>query len=125
MKKVALLFIFTISSISFCNAQKNKGRIQIIGSNFEHSKLWSKSDTFSKNEGLKKLNKLWNSLSKSERADRRYAYANAKDYILRSRSRGRCVYDKPLERTFKNNNPNDPKAGIVIIIKKGCAFGDK
>ena len=107
-----LLFVAKLLSMS----KKHRGRIQAQGGGTEKSESWSQDEPLSKADGLSLLGKLWNKLTKKERAAREKQYEDAKRYIENIKG----GVDAVKKKTFRNRKTKDVRIDIEILA--GTAF---
>lgn len=102
----------------------NRGRIQIQGKKpyVEKSFSWSGQDVITASVGLAELDKLWNSLSKTEQADRLDAYRCAKQFINNAQKNGGITAPPTATMSCKDSKRKDPSARIDIEVHSGKAF---
>lgn len=101
----------------------HRGRIQIQGNdmNPEKSSAWSLYSPLTKQDGLNRLDALYNALTTRQKEDRVQAYAKAKAFISAAPSTG---YSAVIRRTFQNSPVRDNTIRIDIEILAGNAFID-
>lgn len=101
---------------------ENRGRIQIQGKKpyIEKSSAWTTTSPITYQEGLSRLDNLWNSLSPAEQKERKQAYECAKKYIENAGKLGGL--SAPVSKTCQDKVRKDPQARIDIEIKTGKAF---
>ncbi|MGQ8819678.1 hypothetical protein [Bibersteinia trehalosi] len=122
--KFKALFIGTLFSLVSTSvlANEHRGRIQIQGSNpyVEKSYSWAAKTPIKATEGLKQLDKLWNSLTTSQQKERKKAYECAKNFILAAqKTNGINGY---IAKTCKDPTAKDKSARIDFEIHSGKAF---
>ena len=107
-----------------------RGRIQAQGKNppVEKSVKWEGYEEAGegppdRHDGLAMLNRLWRSLTTSEKKDRLEALQKAAKWIMNAPPEGYPAEGK--SKSFQNRNPRDPQARIDIEIRAGHAFGDR
>ena len=100
----------------------HRGRIQAQGSNphVEKSQAWAQGAPLTHADGLEKLDLVWNSLSKSEKADRVGAYECAKKFINNAANAGGV--SAPVQKKCQDRNRKDSSARIDIEVTTGIAF---
>lgn len=101
----------------------HRGRIQMQGNdmNPEQSSAWSLYSPLTKQDGLNRLDALYNALTTRQKEDRAQAYARAKTFINAAPSTG---YSAVIRRTFQNSPVRDNTIRIDIEILAGNAFID-
>lgn len=107
------------------SAQSHVAKIQIQGDDMKpmKSKTWDKGSICSKEEGVKMLNDLWNSLSSSQKKEREEAYREARDYISNAPANG-YLGGSSWSKTFQSRSRKIKNARIDIEIYRGSAFAN-
>jgi hypothetical protein len=100
----------------------HRGRIQAQGTSpyVEKSEAWAQETPLTRSDGLEKLDRVWNSLSKAEKADRAGAYECAKNFINNAANAGGV--SAQVQKPCKDRNRKDSSARIDIEVTTGVAF---
>lgn len=100
----------------FPMSKKHRGRIQAQGGGTEKSESWSQNEPLSKADGLNLLDRLWNRLTKKERASREKQYEDARRFIQNVDG----GVDAVKKKTFRNRKTKDERIDIEVLA--GTAF---
>lgn len=107
-----------------CGDDENahRGRIQIQGPDMDEeiSWAWAQDTPPTKEDGLRELDKLYDSLTDKQKKARRDAYAKARKWI---RNRPEAGVDARVSQSW--GNKDDSKKRIDIEVIKGKAFTGK
>ena len=98
---------------------RHRGRLQAQGPRTEQSQSWSQDDPLTASDGQKLLRKLAESLSQSERIERRVAFEKAHGWIAAAAGKGGV--NAPVSKKFWDlKGPRDIRVDIEVWT--GLAF---
>ncbi|EDH6485956.1 hypothetical protein CB435_22470 [Salmonella enterica subsp. enterica serovar Schwarzengrund] len=122
MLKKALIIALALSSTTYAVGAENRGRIQAQGKQplVEKSSAWNSATPITAEDGLARLDTVWNSLSSAEKKERLKAYDCAKKFIQSAKASGGV--SAPVSKTCQDPNRKDPTARIDIEVIAGQAF---
>jgi hypothetical protein len=123
LKKLFLILVIAVIPNLLIFSQTYRVRFQIQGDdiNSEISDKWESDDIITKQEAVEMLNKLWESLTPSQKDERDDAIQAARSYIGDSPTKGRSDQGS---KSFQNSNRKVSNARIDVEINKGAAFSD-
>lgn len=122
MIKKALIIALALSGTVYAAGVEHRGRIQAQGKKplVEKSSAWNSATPITAQDGLERLDAVWNSLSSAEKKERLKAYDCAKRFIQSAQASGGV--SAPVSKTCQDPNRRDPTARIDIEVISGQAF---
>lgn len=97
---------------------KNRGRIQAQGGGIEESESWACENPPTWEEGIEKLEKLREKLSKSEQKNREKLFDKAERFIKAAGEKNGV--SAPVSKKFQKKGSKDVRIDIEVIV--GIAF---
>jgi len=102
-----------------------RGRVQAQGDDIKqkggYSKSWAQDIPVTDQDGLDFLDKIEKECNKSQQAQRKQAFAKAKNFVRRASEKG-GVGPELQSHSFQNRNPTVGNARVDIEIHSGFTF---